>query len=169
MTLHATWIEFKMLHLIQIQLKINGMQIGAKVLIIYLWLRCWKKKSQNTQIWKNLFPFLFRWELAKHILGWNCPKDNLWNLKLSYLNQFQWLITTVRFHQNNRRMNVKIDFWNSQKNVGHIGTCLEMFEQHYLAKSLLDYVSTIFWHRTSLLLLNTISFIYTHSSCYDMY
>jgi hypothetical protein len=41
---------------------------------------------------KNTFSSLFIWELAKQILVWHClkndsSKNDLWNLKLSYVNE----------------------------------------------------------------------------------
>jgi hypothetical protein len=35
---------------------------------------------------KNALPFFFTWESTMEF----CPKDELWNLKLSYLNQVPW-------------------------------------------------------------------------------
>ncbi len=40
-----------------------------------------EKKTQ-----KKSFPFFFTWESTMEF----CPKDELWNLKLSYLNQVPW-------------------------------------------------------------------------------
>jgi hypothetical protein len=74
---------------------------------------------EQKKIWKDTFPFFFTWESTKQILIWNCPKENLlelfkqwfigivqrtiywncsnndlWNIKLSYLNQF-WQIVVI--------------------------------------------------------------------------
>jgi hypothetical protein len=61
-------------------MKRNDMQIGEKdiknlFMIIML--------EGEFFFWKGTFLFLFIWELPKYIPIWNCPKDNLWNLKLS--------------------------------------------------------------------------------------
>jgi hypothetical protein len=47
---------------------------------------------------KDTFSCFSTCELTKYILVWNCPiyDDDLWNLKLSYLNQFQQInIVTI--------------------------------------------------------------------------
>jgi hypothetical protein len=78
--LRFNWIEFKF--------KKNGMQIW--------WRKFWFKKKNGVEkinfkrkFGKDTIPCLFTWEWAKQI---SCLNDdhNLWNLKLSYLNQLQW-------------------------------------------------------------------------------
>jgi hypothetical protein len=48
---------------------------------------------KKTQIKKYTFPCLFIWEWTKCIEIWNYPSDNydLWNIKLSCLNQLRWI------------------------------------------------------------------------------
>jgi hypothetical protein len=48
-----------------------------------------KESLKKHKAEKKILLFLFIWELAKHIMVWNCPKDDIWNLKLSYLNESQ--------------------------------------------------------------------------------
>jgi hypothetical protein len=67
------------------------------------WKGCWKSthaygvgkiKLEDTNTRKT-FPCLFTQEWEKAISIWNCPSENnhnnLWNLKLSYLNDLQWI------------------------------------------------------------------------------
>jgi len=69
----------------KIELKRNKMQIDGEGIEIFL-------VNVMLKIFKNTLPCLFIWEWAKHILVWNCPMMvrtyDLWNLKLSYLNEF---------------------------------------------------------------------------------
>jgi hypothetical protein len=54
-----------------------------------------KFKKKNTDLKRDFFMhFILEW--AKNISSWNCWSDNynLWNQKLSYLNQLQWIIVT---------------------------------------------------------------------------
>jgi hypothetical protein len=44
-----------------------------------------KKEKKKKECEKTKFS-CHTWEWAKQILVWNCPRDNLWNLKLFYLN-----------------------------------------------------------------------------------
>jgi hypothetical protein len=44
-----------------------------------------KKNKNKNKCAKTKFS-CHTWKWAKQILVWNCPRDNLWNLKLSYLN-----------------------------------------------------------------------------------
>ncbi len=46
-----------------------------------------KHRSKNT----SFSAYLFRNGLKKFKF-WNCPRNDIWNLKLSYLNQLQWII-----------------------------------------------------------------------------
>jgi hypothetical protein len=77
----------------KIELKRNKMQIGGEGIEIFLVNVMLKYEIfKKTKIFKNTLPCLFIWEWAKHILVWNCPMMmrtyDLWNLKLSYLNEF---------------------------------------------------------------------------------
>ncbi len=47
---------------------------------------------KKTQIQKYTFLCLFILERAKKIQVWNCPNNDIWNLRLSYLNRLQWII-----------------------------------------------------------------------------
>jgi hypothetical protein len=58
------------------------MQIGSKGienLLVTMVLERKEENSEKTQIWKDTFPFLFTWGLANQILVWNYPKHNFWN------------------------------------------------------------------------------------------
>jgi len=48
-----------------------------------------KKTFKKIQIQKYTFLCLFILEWGKKIKVWNCPSNDIWNLKLCYLNQFQ--------------------------------------------------------------------------------
>jgi hypothetical protein len=67
-------------------------KLVENVIKIFLWIQCWQKQFSKTQIWKDTFQCLFTWEWIKQILLWNYSMYDLWNLKLSYLNQLQWII-----------------------------------------------------------------------------
>jgi hypothetical protein len=53
-------------------------------------------------------PFIQEWR--KQIPIWNCPSDeyNLWNLKLSYLNQLQWIII-IRIFTNDAELTILME------------------------------------------------------------
>jgi hypothetical protein len=101
--LHVNWIEFELKWnsillnsntlngiWVPIQLKRNVVQIGEESIENPL-VNMVLEKQIKIQIWKDLISCLFTWE---HIPIWNCPSDNydLWNLRLSYLSQLQWII-----------------------------------------------------------------------------
>jgi len=86
-----------------IEFKFNGTTIKfilvKKVLKIYLWIWCWKKKLLKRYKSKKT-PFhasMFGNGLNKFFQMMTSKNDNFWNLKLSYLNQLQWIIITIFF------------------------------------------------------------------------
>jgi hypothetical protein len=107
LTLHANWIELNWI-IIQfnwIQIEWMIFKFNRKKRKENWWKSCWKftceycvgkKTLKKTQIQKYAIPCLFTWQWAKQIRVWNHPSDdnNLWNLKLSHLNQFRWIIIT---------------------------------------------------------------------------
>jgi len=69
------------------------MQIDGEEIEIFLMNMVFKMKTLKRQkLKKTPYHASSLGEWAKHILVWNCPMmmriDNLWNLKLSYLNKF---------------------------------------------------------------------------------
>jgi hypothetical protein len=88
--LEFNWIIFKF------NRKEMKWKLVEKLLKICLWIWCWQKNLKKTQIQKHAIPCLFTWQWAKQIRVWNYPSDdyNIWNLKLSHLNQFWWIIIT---------------------------------------------------------------------------
>jgi hypothetical protein len=87
------WVEFR-LNLSQFKFisRQMGCKLVEKVFKFFLWMWHWQKNFKKIQIWKNTFPCLFTWEWVKQIFSLELPNDDLWNLKLSYLNQFWWVI-----------------------------------------------------------------------------
>jgi hypothetical protein len=81
------------------------------------------------------------------------------NLKLSYLNQFLWMIIGIQLHQNYRWMNLN---WTS-KIIKKMLDIYRYMHWHVLTtlvdKVISQLLLTIFWHGTFSLLLNTILFI----------
>jgi hypothetical protein len=59
------------------------MQFGIEYIEKFLAIMVLEKKIkihfEETQVWKNTFPFFFTWELTKQILVWNYPKEDLFN------------------------------------------------------------------------------------------
>jgi hypothetical protein len=48
--------------------------------------------NKKKYIQEYTIPCLFTWEWPKQIWNYSSDDYDLWNLKLSYLNQFWWII-----------------------------------------------------------------------------
>jgi hypothetical protein len=79
--LKFNWIEFKF--------KKNGMQILWRTIWIFKNIYGVEKRNLKEKFGKDTIPCLFTWEWAKQNFHLN-DDHNLWNLKMSYLNQLQW-------------------------------------------------------------------------------
>lgn len=106
---NMNWIEFQFNQIqfnncvkIKFHWKKERMQIGGEGIKTFSRIWCWKNNFKNTWIQKDTFPCFFTWEWAKCIPIWNCSiVDDLWNIKLSYLNQLQSIVVIkIRVYSN---------------------------------------------------------------------
>jgi hypothetical protein len=76
-----------------------GYKLIKKIFKIFLWIWCWKEIFKKNTNMKKYLSMPFTWKWTKQTPIWNCEDDNLWNLKLSYLNQFRWIIISATVFQ----------------------------------------------------------------------
>ncbi len=71
-------------------------KLMEKISKIYYEYDVKKKTFKNTETWNDMLPCLFPLEWTKQISIWNWSSDDhyLRNLKLSSLNQLQWILVT---------------------------------------------------------------------------